>query len=189
MTEATALIVVDMVHDFTHPSGRVYYPQNREILPRIARVLDFCREQGMLIVFMQHCYRKDKYDRNLVMMRPNCVEGSGGEDIDPMLAVDLKKDYVIKKRRYSAFFGTDLDLVLREHEIKNVVVVGTKTNCCVRATVTDAYNLDYRTIVLSDCVATDSSVVNEVHLMDIEKYLGEVMTTDEFMAEVNKGGF
>jgi nicotinamidase-related amidase len=189
MTDSTALIVVDMVRDFTDPAGLVYYPQNREILPRIARALDFCRSEGMLIVFMQHCYRKDKFDRNLVAMRPNCIEGSGGEDIDPALTVDLVKDYVIRKRRYSAFFGTDLDLVLREHGMRNVVVVGTKTNCCIRATVTDAYNLDYRAIVLSDCVATNSDTVNEVHLSDIRKYLGTVWTTDEFMDAVQKGGF
>ena len=65
-------------------------------------------------------------------MRPNCIEGTFGIEIDPMLEVDEKKDYVIRKRRYSGFFGTDLDLVLRENEVENVVVVGTKTNCCIR---------------------------------------------------------
>jgi nicotinamidase-related amidase len=188
MTSASALIVVDMVRDFTQPEGLVYYPQNREILPRIARALELCRVEGMLVVFMQHCYRKDKFDRNLIAMRPNCIEGSGGEDIDPLLKVDAAKDYVIKKRRYSAFFGTDLDLVLREHGIRNVIVVGTKTNCCIRATVTDAYNLDYRVIVLSDCVATNSETVNEVHLSDIGKYLGTVWTTDELAAALKAGG-
>jgi len=187
MSNTTALLVVDMVVDFTQPHGLAYYPQNREILPRIARALEFCRQQGMLIVFLQHCYRKDKFDRNLVAMRPNCIEGSGGEEIDPSLRIDPVKDYVIKKRRYSAFFGTDLDLVLREHGIKNVVVVGTKTNCCIRATVTDAYNLDYNAIVLSDCVATNSETVNEVHLEDIRKYLGTVLTTNELMARVREG--
>ena len=188
MNEDTALVVVDMVRDFTDPAGLVYYPQNREILPRIARAVEYCRSRGILIVFMQHCYRKDKYDRNLATMRPNCLEGSGGEEIDPMLKVDPVKDYVIKKRRYSAFFGTDLDLVLRERGVRNLVVVGTKTNCCIRATVTDAYNLDYRAIVLSDCVATNDETVNKVHLDDIKRYLGRVMSTDDFMAAIEGGG-
>ena len=52
-------------------------------------------------------------------MRPNCIEGTFGIEIDPMLEVDEKKDYVIRKRRYSGFFGTDLDLVLRENEVEN----------------------------------------------------------------------
>ena len=183
----TALIVVDMVRDFTDPEGLVFYPQNRELLPRIAKVVEKCRAHRMTIVFMQHCYRKDKPDKNLANMRPNCMEGSGGEDIDPMLKVDPVHDYVIKKRRYSAFFGTDLDTVLRENKVENTVIVGTKTNCCIRATVTDAYNLDYHAIVLEDCVATNSDTVNQVHLIDIKKYLGTVISSEELFARMEGG--
>lgn len=183
----TALIVVDMVRDFTDPNGLVFYPQNRAILPRIAEAVERCRAHGMTIVFMQHCYRAGKPEKNLVNMRPNCIEGTGGEDIDPMLHVDAAHDYVIKKRRYSAFFGTDLDLVLRENGVKNVIVVGTKTNCCIRATVTDAYYLDYHVIVPRDAVATNDDVVNEVHLNDIRKYFGEVTTLAELYAQMEKG--
>lgn len=184
----TALIIVDMVYDFTDPKGLVYYPQNAEILPRVRQVLDRCREAGKLIIFLQHRHRKGKVEKNLVNMRPNCIEGTGGEAIDPMLPVDELKDYVIQKRRYSGFFGTDLDLVLRENGIKNVVVVGTKTNCCVRATVTDAYNLDYEVYVVKECVATNSEEVNRVHLSDIDKYLGHVVDMEGFFAllEENK---
>lgn len=183
----SALIVVDMVYDFTNPEGLVYYPQNKLILPKIKQVIDYCRKKDMLIIFLQHCYRKGKFDKNLINMRPNCIEGSGGEMIDPLLEVDEKKDYVIKKRRYSGFFGTDLDLVLRENHIANTVIVGTKTNCCIRATVTDAYYLDYKPIVIRECVATNSDVVNEVHLTDIEKYFGEVVSMEEFFGRLEKG--
>ena len=176
----TALIVVDMVKDFTTPEGLVFYPMNREILPAIVQVVNCCHERGALVIFMQHCYRRDKYDRNLETMRPNCIEGSGGELLDPLLPVDEKRDYIIKKRRYSAFYGTDLDLVLREHGIESVVVVGTKTNCCIRATVQDAYFNNYLPVVLSDCVGTNSDQVNQVHLEDMDKYFGTVMTSQQF---------
>jgi nicotinamidase-related amidase len=137
----------------------------------------------MMIIFAQHCYRKGKYDRNLETMRPCCIEGSGGEDLDPLLPVDMERDYIIKKRRYSAFVGTDLDLILRENKIETLIIVGTKTNCCIRATATDAYYLDYFPVVLSDCVATDSDTVNQVHLEDIRKYFGQVMTSDELFVQ------
>lgn len=177
----TALIVVDMVRDFTQPDGLVYYPQNAEVLPVIGRVVDYFHESERLVIFMRHSYRAGKFDRNLLTMRPNCIEGTGGDEIDPSLTV-LPQDYQIKKRRYSAFFGTDLDLVLRENKIESVVIVGTKTNCCIRATVHDAYYLDYRVVVLSDCVATNSEVVNQVHLEDIGKYFGKVMTSNDLFA-------
>lgn len=182
----TALLIVDMVKDFTDPEGLVYYPQNREILPKIREVLDECRKHDCLIVFLQHCNRKDKKDHRIESMRPNCIEGTDGIQIDPMLPIDEKKDYVIRKRRYSGFFGTDLDLVLRENKIENLVIVGTKTNCCIRATVTDAFYLDYNGIVISDCVATNSEVVNQVHLEDIQKYLGSVIDRKTLYEKLEK---
>lgn len=183
----TALLIVDMVRDFTDPQGLVYYPQNHSILSVIQKVLEECRRQNCLIVFLQHCNRKDKLDHRISAMRPNCMEGTWGIEIDPCLQIDEKRDYVIRKRRYSGFFGTDLDLVLRENHIENLVIVGTKTNCCIRATVTDAFYLDYNGIVISDCVATDSEEVNRVHLNDIKKYLGQVMDSKTLFAKLEAG--
>lgn len=179
-----ALIIVDMVKDFTDPEGLVYYPQNKLVLPKIADVLAFFHKRNELVIFMQHRYRAGKPDANLENMRVNCIEGSGGEEIDSSLTV-LPDDYVIPKRRYSAFFGTDLDLVLREHNVTDVVVVGTKTNCCIRATVTDAHYLNYHPIVLEDCVATNDETVQKVHLDDIRKYFGTVMSSDTYFKERN----
>ena len=182
----SALLVVDMLRDFTDPNGLVYYPQNRVILPRVKRVVGICRSAGIPIVFLKHFNRAGKVDEKAAAMRPNCIEGTWGDEIDPMLEVD-QSDYVIKKRRYSGFFGTDLDLVLRENKVRNVVVVGAKTNCCIRATVTDAFYLDYNPIVVRECVATDSDVVNDVHLEDIRKYLGEVVGMDELFSRIERG--
>ena len=183
----SALIIVDMVRDFTDPDGLVYYPQNREILPNIRKVLDRCREKNILVIFMQHRNRAGKTDRKAQSMRPNCIEGTFGVEIDPMLPVDSEKDYVIQKRRYSGFFATDLDLVLRENHVENVIIVGTKTNCCIRATVTDAFYLDYNPYVVRECVATNSEVVNEVHLTDIDKYLGQVITMETLFSMLEEG--
>lgn len=183
----TALLIVDMVRDFTQPDGLVFYPQNQEVLPRIAEVLAKCREKGKLVIFLQHCNRAGKPDEKAAAMRPNCIEGTAGIEIDPMLTVDAERDYVIRKRRYSGFFGTDLDLVLRENHIRNLIVVGTKTNCCIRATVTDAFYLDYSPIVVRECVATNSEVVNDVHLEDIKKYLGDVVSMDDLFRMLDEG--
>lgn len=183
----TALLIIDMVKDFTDPNGLVFYPQNREILPKIKTVLEECRKEDVLVIFLRHSYRKNKFDKNLINMRPNCIEGTGGDEIDESLLVDEEKDYVIKKRRYSGFFGTDLDLVLRENNIENVIITGTKTNCCIRATVTDAYYLNYNVYVVSDCVATNDEIVNQVHLTDIKKYFGHVVTSEELFELLEKG--
>lgn len=185
--KTSALVIVDMLRDFTDPAGAVYYPQNREILPRIRVLLEAFRRQRQLIIFLQQYTRPEKPDSKAANMRPNCFVGTWGAEIDPLLLVDERRDYVIPKRRYSGFFATDLDLVLREHEVKRVVIVGTKTNCCIRATVTDAFYLNYDPIVIADCVATNSDVVNQVHLEDIRKYFGEVISSEECIARLERG--
>jgi nicotinamidase-related amidase len=183
----SALLVIDMVYDFAHPDGLVYYPQNAEILPKIRRVIDKCREHGMMIIFVVDSHRKGKYDRELAMVRKHCIEGSGGDQIMPELGFNEIDDFKIIKRRYSSFYGTDLDLVLREHGIENTILCGTKTNCCIRATVNDAYYLNYNVVVVKECVATNSEIVNDVHLEDIEKYFGKVLTTDQLFTKLEEG--
>lgn len=185
--DQTALLIVDMLRDFTNPAGLVYYPQNREVLPRIAEVLKKFHDSKRLVIFLRHFTRANKPDAKSSSMRPNSIEGSWGDEIDDILRVDPECDYIINKRRYSGFFGTDLDLVLREHGIKNLVIVGTKTNCCIRATVTDAFNLNYEPIVVRECVATNSQIVNEVNLQDIDKYLGNVITQEELFEKLERG--
>lgn len=183
----TALIVIDMVYDFAHPNGAVYYPQNGKILPKICHVIKECKKRDILIVFIQHYHRKFLFDKELHSdRRPNCIEGTGGETLMPELAYDPKQDYLVKKRRYNSFCGTDLDLILRENDISQLIIVGTKTNCCIRASVEGAYHLDYNVIVFSDCVATNDETTNHVHLTDISKYLGNVMISDDFFTKWEK---
>lgn len=183
----TALMIIDMEYDFTNENGLVYYPQNKEILPKISEVLEVARKKDLLVIFTQHRYREGKIDQNLSTMRPSCIEGTKGIEIDESLQVDYQKDYIIQKRRYSAFYGTDLDLVLRENKIENVILTGTKTNCCIRSTVHDAYYNNYNVYVIKECVATNSDVVNQVHLEDIHKYYGKVVTIDEYKKLLHKG--
>lgn len=171
----SALIVIDMVYDFVNPNGTVYYENNRKILPNIIEVVNRARENNCLVIFMQHSHRAGKFDKKTLTGRKNCIEGTGGDQLDPALPINEDTDYILKKRRYSSFYYTDLDLILREHDIKKIAICGTKTNNCVRSTVEDAYHLDYDTYVVEDCVATDDDTVNQIYLQDIDRYYGNVV--------------
>lgn len=186
----TAFLTVDMLYDFANPNGAVFYPQNLEILPAVLRALEAARSHGLLILFAQHYHRQHVFDRELVSgRRLNCMEGSGGECLLPELAWDPKTEYIVRKRRYNAFVGTDLDLILRENGVENLVIVGTKTNCCIRATVEGAYHLDYLPIVIRECVATNNPTIHEAHLSDIDKYLGKVIDLETFLQLTETGVF
>ena len=187
MNKKTALLVVDMVYDFAHPDGLVYYPQNEAILPKIKQLLDVTRKHDVLNIFVADSHREHKYDKELTMVRKHCLAGTGGDELMDSLEFDEVKEFKINKRRYSSFYGTDLDLILREHRVENTIIVGTKTNCCIRSTVHDAYYLNYNVFVVRDCVATNDDVVNEVHLTDIDKYYGTVLSLDETIKMINSG--
>lgn len=178
-----ALIVIDMTYDFVNPNGAVFYEQNLEILPKIVEVVQRARANNQLIIFVRHSHRQGKYDVKTLTGRKNSIAGTGGDELDPSLPINIEKDYIIKKRRYSAFYYTDLDLILREHNIEKLYIVGTKTNNCVRSTVEDAYHLNYETNVIGDCVATDSREVNEIYLRDIDRYYGNVIYTEDLFKE------
>lgn len=182
----TALVIVDMLHDFVHPEGAVFYPENQAIVPAVQTALAASRKAGCLIVFMQQRYRAGKFDQNLETMRPCCLEERGGAAIIAELPVQ-DSDYVIPKRRYSSFYGTDLDLVLREHNINRVVLVGTKTNNCIVATAFDAHYRNYETVVIEDCVATPDATTQAIYLHDINRYLGRVITLEEALQALQRG--
>jgi len=106
------------------------------------------------------------------------IEGTWNTDIVPELAPE-PGDVLVSKQRYSGFFRTELDDVLREREIKNLVFVGWTTSVCVESTLRDAFFRDYRCVVLSDCtgevVGSDLTRTNhEASLLLIEGLFGWV---------------
>ena len=90
------------------------------------------------------------------------------------------------KKRYSAFYMTELDLLLNVLGTKEVVVSGVCTNFCVRATVVDAANRDLMPIVPSDCVASYTENEHLQSLADIQAGFGQVLTSDEVINQLSK---
>lgn len=182
----TALIVVDMVYDFTNRSGKVFYQQNEVILPKIKNLIKICRDKGCLVIFIEHTLTKEMHEKQIKKTRECCIEGTGGDLTDERLKVDYKKDLVIKKHKYSSFYDTSLDWVLKQNKIENLLVVGTKTNNCIYATVLDAYNLDYKTIVVKDLVGTSDNLTNDIYLRDMGKYLCDVVNFEDVLNLLEK---
>ena len=81
-------------------------------------------------------------------------------------------DKIIKKRRYSAFFGTDLDLYLREKQVDEVHLVGVNTNICVLYTAADARNINYQVTVYKDGVASFNEQAHDFALEEMKNTLG-----------------
>lgn len=119
-------------------------------------------------------------------VREHNVEGSRGTEIIPELHAE--GDYVINnKKRLDCFYGTDLRHLLSVLGVKTVVLMGINTNTCVMNTAFTAFNLNYRVVVLSDCVA--SMYGDDLHvlgLQNISRCLGWVVTNQQFFEKVKE---
>ncbi len=135
-------------------------PAARRVVPKIAEALNFCRDVGIKIIYTAHVHRRDGCDMGLfddlhppIANRDALVDGTPGVEIYPELRPQ-PGEHVIKKHRYSGFFGTDLDIILREWGVDTVIISGTTTENCCHATARDAMFRNYRVVFLSDATAT-----------------------------------
>jgi biuret amidohydrolase len=156
----TAMIVVDMQNDFVAAGAPLETPAARAMVPRLAEALKICREAAIRVIYTAHVHRRDGCDMGLfddmhppIANRDALVDGTPGVDIYSALA-PAPGEHVIKKHRYSGFFGTDLDIILREWGVDTVIVSGTTTENCCHATARDALFRNYRVVFLSDATAT-----------------------------------
>ena len=165
-----ALLVIDMLKDFIEEGGALETgKQGREIVPFVKSKIEEYRKKGYPIIYI--CDNHEVDDKEFDMFPSHCVKGSRGSDIIEALEVK-ERDKIIYKRRYSAFFGTDLDLYLREKGIKEISLVGVCTNICVLYTSTDARNIDYDVNIYVDGVASFDSEAHSFALKEMEGTLG-----------------
>jgi ureidoacrylate peracid hydrolase len=153
--ERTTLLIIDMQNGFLKPGSRLELPGGRELIPRLTRLMDACRNKGMPVIFTRHVYAKDGSDIGVSYeFFPELVLLAGTEDVEFYKEIEPREgDVIIEKRRYSAFYGTELDLVLRCRGIDTLIIGGLATNICCECTARDARIRDYKVIFLSDGTA------------------------------------
>ena len=161
-----AILVVDMLNDFV--TGALKCDRGLAIVPKTAELLRGAREKGVPVIFCNDAHLKG-IDHELKLWGDHAIAGTKGAEVIPELEL-CDKDYVVPKRRYSGFFHTDLDLLLKELGGDTVILTGLHAHMCVRHTAADAYQLGYGIVVAKD--ATDS-FTEEDYLYGI-KYLKEV---------------
>ena len=188
--ERTALLVIDMQNGFLHPVSPLFIDGALATLPACAKTIVFCRARGIPIIFVTRRYRTD--GRDVERTRLAAWE-AGGKPLSPGCSPDISEempasfgtgDYHIIKPRYSAFFATELDLLLRRLRIDTLVLMGTTTPNCIRTTCYDALSLDYDVIVLSDCTSSKSEEIQRSNLRDMEDAGAIIMDSGAWM----KGG-
>ena len=165
-----ALLVIDMIEDFVHEGGALYCgPSMSQIVPVIKMELQRARSSGEPVVYLKDDHLPD--DAEFARFPPHAISGTRGAEIVPELA-PRDGEVVIPKRRYSGFFGTDLDMTLRERGVDTLRLVGDCTNICVLYTAADARNLGYAVEVVRSGVTSFDLEAHADALRELEKTLG-----------------
>jgi len=202
----TAHIIIDLQNDCCHPDGVLAkaggdvstYP---EVITVAGRLVEETRRLGVLQVFVKLCCLPGGLSDSpaWIWLRQRllnqygtgtaddqaatgiCHKGSWGAGLVEGLEV-VAGDLVVEKHRSSAFFGTDLDMLLRSNGIQTLVFSGVTTEGCVESTVRDAGFLDYFAIVTSDAVGSDVPALHEASLKVMDAYRAQLATSTEIMA-------
>jgi nicotinamidase-related amidase len=160
----------------------------KALLTRTARLIDAARGAGLKVIYVVVGFRPgypevSPRNKSFGTLRETgrFIEASAGTEVHPAVA-PKPGDVVVTKHRVSAFFGTDLDMVLRSNGIETLVLAGIATSGVVLSTIRQAADADYRLVVVSDCCADPDP---EVHRVLIEKVFARpatVTTVDALLA-------
>lgn len=202
--ERTALMVIDMQQSFMDPEASLAVPQAWDILPKIKVLLDFCRENSILVIFTEYvaqpelpCMRVDPFGpehRPAVPGQPtgwghpssNSIIGVTGPE-NPDTIEELKPlpgELVIKGHTLDKFYGTPLDLALRAQDIRYLMFTGMMADLCLGATLFSAAMRDYRVTALTDCITTLWPNVLEVMFDIFGRKLARLMESEAAMEEI-----
>ena len=196
---STAILMVDPFNDFISEGGKLW-PMVKEsaeavnLVANLKRLAEGARSKGVQIIYTPHRrWREGDYD-NWEFLHGNHIGSAklqifaagtwGGEwhpDLTPQPGDEVAKEHWLT----AAFPNTDVDYILRQHNIDHVVVVGLTSNTCVESTARFAVELGYHTTLLTDAVAAFSMAEHKAAVeLDYPRIAHNVSTVDEFLASI-----
>lgn len=183
----TAVIVVDMLKDnFQEGNHPVALDQARAIIPNINRLTEVARRNNLPVIFANDSFLPGDFIFQ-GRMKEHALRGTEGAQVIDELCRDAG-DIHLPKRRFSAFFKTDLDQTLRLHGVGGVAIAGINSHWCVLQTAFDALANDFCTFMISDCCASFDAAVHETIMNLYRKNplrpLFQVMTVAEYEQQI-----
>jgi len=195
----TALVVVDMQNYFVKPGHQSEIPGAREIVPNINRLAAELRRRGGHVVWVRNGTtgtRESWSNYHDYLQTPERSQRRydsmeiGADGYDYWHQNDIRpEDAQITKKRYSAFIqgSSNIEQHLRERGIDTVLITGTATNVCCESTARDAMMLNFKTVMVSDGLATHSDEEHNATLSNFYGQFGDVQTVDEIMQSLERG--
>jgi nicotinamidase-related amidase len=172
-----AVIVIDMLEDFVY--GSLKNERSFRIITPIKKLLDWARKNNWIVVYANDAHLPGDPEERV--WGAHALAGTPGAQVIKELAPQ-KGDFTLGKRTYSAFYETGLDLILREHGVEEVIIVGQHTHICVRHSSSDAFNRNYKITIPQDCV---ESFTDKDHIEGLEYlksiYKANIVKSDDML--------
>ncbi|MCS7244817.1 MAG: cysteine hydrolase [candidate division WOR-3 bacterium] len=175
---SSAIIVVDMQNDFCDEKGSLFVIESRKTIEPISKLLEKARKKNVKIFYTQDTHQEDDLEFNI--WPKHAIEGSWGWEIIPELK-PRAEDIIIRKLRYDAFYGTNLEHYLRIYNIKNLVIVGTVANICVLHTAGSAALRWFNVIVPIDCISAINEFDYNIALRQVNFLYKGILTKSEYI--------
>jgi nicotinamidase-related amidase len=175
----TALILVDVINSFFEPGQPNYYPGVETVLEPMRRLRMQARASGAITVHAVERHRQGFDDFEWKKLPVHHLAGAHDADFFADFQPEGKNETAVYKRRFSAFFATDLALFLTEQAVSRVIIAGVKTNVCIRATAQDAFANGFEPVIVREATNSNRPHLAEASLEDIDRYMGRVVSLAE----------
>ncbi|EQB63357.1 MAG: hypothetical protein RBG1_1C00001G0936 [candidate division Zixibacteria bacterium RBG-1] len=183
----SALLVIDMQKFFLNPESLTFTEGGLAIVENIRDLIRAYRSHSLPVIYTCHVHKSAQMDGGMMSWwwKGICLEGTEEskifEEIKP-----LPEEKIVFKHRYSAFYNTDLEIVLRCLGVKDLVITGIMTNMCCDSTARDAYYRDYRVFFLLDATGSVNEDLHVATLKNTAFGFAYVTDTEEILAAVHK---
>ena len=186
--EHAALLVIDLERGFIDESSPLCIRGAAATLPACGQAIAYAREAGVPVFFIHRAYRANGSDVEACRYpgwqaggKPLAPGSTGPGSVEtPPEVTPQEGDYVVLKPRFSAFFHTELDLILRRLGVRTLYLTGTTTPNCIRTTCYDGLSLDYNVGILTDCCSSNSDEIQQANMVDMANIGATLMTCAEF---------
>lgn len=187
--KGTCLVVVDMQRFFIDPLSHASFPAAEGIVGNVRSLIEAFRERDLPVVFTRHALLSDE--------SPGIMGEWWGDvlrDDDPLSRIDyrlrpLEGEAVLRKTRYSAYAGTDLESVLKGLRVTRLVITGVQTHLCCESTAREAFIRDYEVFVVVDATAANDEVLHIGSLRSLASGFAILATTEEMMGWLREGNW
>jgi nicotinamidase-related amidase len=182
--EKSALLVIDMQDFFLDPKSPSFTCGGLAILPVLEQLIKAFREHQRPVIYTRHVHHPDHLDSGILgwWWEGMCIEGTPESEVHRAIA-PLPSEKVILKHRYSGFYNTDLETILRVLKIEDLVITGVMTNMCCESTARDAYFRDYRVFFPADGSGSINEEMHVASLLNLAFGFAYITSAEKIMAE------